>query len=190
MANAVSYSRRDAEDVGTWALAEGVALMIVGLVAIFARYTTVDRLVLALALYLVVKGILEVVAAFRADVREGTRYDLAYGIIAILAGVLVMTREALSISTWAIIVGYFLLEGIARLALGYRTRGEDTGWVWVIGMGVIDLILFVYLLITPTTPLSTIAVLAGINILAAGIVMAVVGWMERTHRIHAGVTPA
>ncbi|HEY3318319.1 MAG TPA: DUF308 domain-containing protein [Coriobacteriia bacterium] len=185
----VSYG--DTATAGTWAIAEGVVLVIVGLVAVFARYSIATALTLAFPLYLVVKGILEVIAAFRTQAEGGALWDLAFGIIAILAGVMLFARPALAgITLVAILAGYFFVEGIARLVIGFLVRAPGSGWLWVMGVGAIDVALGVYMLAAPAATLAVVAVLIGLNILAAGVAMVVIGALERTRHVPTGVTPA
>lgn len=182
--------RGDVRTTSMWAIVDGIVLIVLGLVAVFARYDTRARLIAAIALYLVVKGILEIVAAFRAEGEGGARLDIAFGMVSILAGVLVFLQPVFGgIEIATIIAGYFLVAGIARLALGWMARDEDTGWVWLLAMGAVELLLGIYV-IAVATPLSALAVLVGIDIIATGAVMAIIGALERTRRIRAGVTPA
>lgn len=187
--NVVDYG--NAEQSGTWAIAEGVVLVIVGLIAIFARYSIVTALTLAFPLFLVVKGILEVIAAFRTAGEGGALWELAFGIIAILAGVLLFARPALTgLTLVAILAGYFFVEGIARLTIGFMVRGPGSAWGWVVAIGVLDVILAIVMIAMPAATLVLVGFLIGLNILAAGVGMIVVGYMERTHRVPAGATPA
>lgn len=186
-----SVSYEDVRAGSTWAIAEGVVLVILGLIAMFARYAVLTALVLAFPLYLIVKGLLEVIAAFRTQAAGGSLWDLAFGIIAILAGVLLFAQPVLTgLTVVVILAAYFFVEGIARLAIGLTARTPGSGWGWVLAVGVLDVVLGVVMVAYPAATLNVIAFLIGLNILAAGIAMIAIGAMERTRHVPTGVTPA
>lgn len=190
MADVVRYDR--SQETGGWAIAEGIILVILGIIAISARYwVAATLLTVALPLFLVVAGILEIVAAFRAQGAGGAAWDLVFGIIALLAGVLLFARPSLTgLTTIVIVAGYFFVAGLTRIVVSLAVRGPGTGWGWTLAVGLIDLLLGFYTLTIPATAFVVLAVVIGIDILVAGIAMIVIGAAERSHRMAAGATPA
>jgi uncharacterized membrane protein HdeD (DUF308 family) len=185
----VDYGTTESES--TWAIAEGVVLIILGIIALFARYSIVTALTLAFPLYLVIKGILEIVAGVRAQGEGGAVWDVAFGIIAVLAGVLLFARPALSgLTIVAILAGYFFVVGISRIVVSFVVRSIGGSWGWTLAAGIVEVLLGIYMLTAPAATLAAVAVLIGIDILITGIAMTAIGFMERTHHAPSGVTPA
>lgn len=190
MADVMTQGRTS--ETSTWAIAEGIILIVLGLIALASRaWVTAGLILIALPLYLVVKGVLEMIAAFRAETTGGATWDLAFGIIALFAGILLFARPALSgVTTIVIVAGYFFVAGLARIAVSLIVRGPGTGWGWTLALGVVEVLLGIYTLMVPATAFYVLAIVIGIDILAAGVTMIVVGSMERRHRMTPGATPA
>lgn len=181
---------RDATGSSTWAIVTGTVLVILGLAAILLRMTISTALALAFPLFLTAKGILEAAGAFRARLAGAAMWDLVFGLIAILAGVLVFASPALAgLTLVAILGGYFFIEGVARLVVGFLIRGLGTGWGWVMAAGALDVGLGILMISSPTITLQVIAFLIGLNILAAGIAMIMIGMLIRPRHLPAGVRP-
>lgn len=190
MADRVMYGRDEGES-GTWAIAEGVVLVILGLIALSARYWVATALfTVALPLFLTIAGILLIISAFRAQGAGAAVWDVAFGLIALLAGVALFAQPAITaVSTVAILVAYFFVVGIARIVAAFASRGPGTGWGWTLTVGVIDILLAIYTMTLPVTAMLVFAIVIGIDIFVGGIAMIVVGWQERSHRIEPGATP-
>jgi uncharacterized membrane protein HdeD (DUF308 family) len=190
MSETVTYGR-PASEQGGWAIAEGVVLVILGLIALSARYWVASALLtVALPLFLVIAGILEIIAAFGAQSAGRSAWDVVFGIVALLAGILLFARPALAgLTTVAIIAGYFFVAGVARIVLSLSTREPGSGWGWVLTVGIIDILLGIYTVTLPATAILVFAIVIGIEILVAGIAMIVVGASARSHHA-AGPMPA
>lgn len=187
----MAYMERDTGGSATWSIAEGIVLVILGLIALSARYWVASALfTLALPLFLVVAGILLIISGFSSRA-AGAGWNVAFGIIALFAGILLFARPSLAgLTTAVILAGYFFVVGIVRIVISLATRQPGSGWGWVLTVGIIDLLLGIYTITLPATAALVFAVVIGIEITVAGIAMIVMGAGERSHRMPAGAAPA
>lgn len=106
-------------------LLEGAAGVIAGLVTFFAPGITFAFLLLVVAFWAIVTGVLEIAAAIRMRKHlPGEWFLLLTGILSVLFGLVVLWRPlvgALAITFW--LGAYLVLIGILLLALGFRLRG-------------------------------------------------------------------
>jgi uncharacterized membrane protein HdeD (DUF308 family) len=174
---------------GGWVIAEGVVLLIIGIVAVFSPFATAAAAAILFPFYLVIKGVLEIIAAFRARTAGRAFWDVAFGIVALIAGIALFARPAISGLTLAVLlIAYFVVDGVVRIVVSLAQRGQ--AWGWVLGSGIIDLVLAAYLITQPATvTLFVLGFLLGISIVAAGAALIAAGTAERSH-VPSGVSHA
>jgi uncharacterized membrane protein HdeD (DUF308 family) len=190
MTDSSRYGQTTSSSGSGWAIAEGVVLLIIGIVAVFSPFATAAAAAILFPLYLVVKGILELIAAFRARTAGRAFWDVAFGIVAIIAGILLFARPAISGLTLAVLlIAYFVVDGIVRIVVSLAQRSQ--AWGWVLASGIIDLILAAYLIAQPpTVTLFVLGFLLGISIISAGAVLIAEGSAERSHATGGGMAHA
>ena len=100
----------------------GVLGVLAGIVIMRRPGETLLVLVLALGLWLVLKGILDAIAALRGP-REGRGIVLLVAAVDLAIGVLILALPDLGLGTLALLVGLaFIIRGVMTVALGFAAR--------------------------------------------------------------------
>ena len=167
---------------GTWwtLLLRGIAALLFGLAALFWPSLTLFLLIFFFGFYMLIDGVLAIVAGIRGS-QEGRRWlVLAEGVLGVLMGFAVLfwpgkTAVALLflISAWAIFTG--LLKVI--MALVYRREVENE-WLMALS-GVLSVLLGVLLAVQPGVGLLSLLWLIGIYAFIFGVALIVLGFMAR-----------
>jgi uncharacterized membrane protein HdeD (DUF308 family) len=124
-----------AELIGAWrmrgqrqwwlGILEGIAGIVLGLIAIFIPGLTAVALLFLVAAWAIVTGVLEIVAAIR--LREQITGELwmgLAGLLSVLFGLYLILFPGAGILSLLWLVGFFaILFGISMLLLGWRLRG-------------------------------------------------------------------
>jgi uncharacterized membrane protein HdeD (DUF308 family) len=107
-------------------LLEGIAGIAAGVIALLSPALTVTVLVLVIAAWAFVTGVLEVIAAIRLRKEIRGEWLLAlFGVMSIIFGLLVASVPlvgALVIATW--VGAYAFVSGVILVALGFRLRSR------------------------------------------------------------------
>jgi uncharacterized membrane protein HdeD (DUF308 family) len=129
-----------------WALflAEGIAVAIVGLLAILLPSNAGLPLTYTIGLLFLAAGVVGLIATLRMRRAAGFAWLLVPGILAIMAGILLITpywgygpvrpNSPLSL--------FFAAEGVAAIMFALDHKRERSGrWAWMLASGIVDLIL-------------------------------------------------
>jgi len=123
---ALVASVRLMEGHGRWwpALFEGICGITAGIVAFAWPGVTAVALVYLIAVWAIVTGVLEIVAALQLRRHVAGEWMLALGgVLSVLLGVFLFAFPVAGLVAWAWMVGaYALLFGIVMLTLGFRLR--------------------------------------------------------------------
>ncbi|MBE0476141.1 MAG: DUF308 domain-containing protein [Coriobacteriia bacterium] len=162
-----------------WAIAAGVVLVIVGILAIGAPLVAAATAALVLPIALFVKGASELVSLTRAPSTGAITWRLIVGVLSILAGFLLLFQPVAAIVTLPIVlIAYLLVTGLVKLVVSF-VPGVD-GRVWVGVSGVISIILGILLLTQPfVTTLVLIGIFIGIDVLFVGVALIAAGLQAR-----------
>lgn len=109
---------------GFWGTAIGLLGVVAGLMMIFRPMIGLVTMTMLLAIYFLVDGISEIIAAFRIKPDQGWGWVLFNGIIAVLLGLMIWRQWPVS-GAWAIglLVGiHILLTGWSMIILGTGAR--------------------------------------------------------------------
>jgi uncharacterized membrane protein HdeD (DUF308 family) len=159
---------------GTALLVAGVLSAIAGVIALVYPSITLLALALIAGINLIVLGILGLIDAFAADEEVAGRVLAGVlGILAIIAGLVVMRRPGESLLAVLIVLGIWLVvSGIVdfiRALAGGLHRGLR------MLSAAFDFILGILILSWPELSLATLAVFVGIGFVLHGVVAVVVG---------------
>ena len=163
-AGVAGLSRRSASSWG-WLAASGVIGILVGVVALFFPGLTLLSAAVLLGLGLVVQGVVEIVAGLRGGT-AGRGWLIAFGVLALVAGVLVLfvPGTGLFVLAWGVVL-WFLVAGINDLVAAAGSREHRVGNVVV---GVISLLAAVLLLFSPGTAVGVLALFIALGFLVRG----------------------
>lgn len=148
----------------------GILEILFGIAALALPAATSTLLVVLLGGILMVSGVIEFVGSFSK--RSAGRFF--YGILAMVAGALVIAHPLFNLAFLTLLVSiFFIMAGIAQLA-GYSESGS------AIAGGIINIILGTILLFNlPEASLVAIAILIGINVIFAGFATMSLGFRRK-----------
>jgi len=108
----------------TWLFIRGIAGIIVGLITFFWPAITALALVILIAAWALVTGVMELIYAFRANQDSAIRWMFAIsGILSLILGALMLAQPLLGALVIVWIIGaYAVLAGILLIILGFRLR--------------------------------------------------------------------
>lgn len=161
---------------GGWSIAEGVLLIIVGLIAIGAPFITTAIAGIILPIVLLIKGIALIISSARDRTFGGIVLGVLLGLAAIAAAVWLFFQPAIGIlAVPYILATYFLIAGILQIIAAFAYRGR--GWGWVLFSGLVNLVLAGLIFFGPFGRSLLIAgIYLGVSVLFTGIALLVQGW--------------
>jgi uncharacterized membrane protein HdeD (DUF308 family) len=195
---APGFTRRDDPDNPLRMLGQAAwqALMLIGLAAIAVGVITLvwpGRTLLVLGvlfgIYLLISGVLEIVAAFGDHISAGMRVlNVIVGAVSILLGVFCfrnsLHNSILLLSLW-IGIG-FLMWGIATVVTSASAPAGIPGRGWGVFLGVMTAIGGIIVISWPISSIVTLAVFAGIYLIAIGLVEVIHAFSLRSKVQHMG----
>jgi uncharacterized membrane protein HdeD (DUF308 family) len=152
-------------------LIEGIVLALLGLAAIVAPLIASLAFTIFFGWMFLISGIVGLAMTFWARQMPGFWWSLISAVLAIGAGLILLTRPVQGVLTLTIVIGaFFLAEGVATIMYSLEHRRElSERWSWMLFSGVLD-ILISFLIISglPGSAEWAIGLLVGINLLFGG----------------------
>jgi uncharacterized membrane protein HdeD (DUF308 family) len=152
-------------------LAEGIILVILGLIAIVVPPIATLAFTLIIGWIFLISGVMGLVTTFWARGAPGFWWSLVSAIIAIAAGVvLLLWPISGTVSLTLVLIAFFVVEGIASIMYAIDHRNQLTGrWGWMLVSGIIDLILAGIIFAgLPESAVWALGLLVGINMVFGG----------------------
>jgi uncharacterized membrane protein HdeD (DUF308 family) len=166
----------------TMLLAEGVILMLLGVLAILLpQIATLGATILIGWLFLA-SGVLGLVATFSVKGAPGFWWSLLSAVLAIAAGiVLLVWPMSGALSLTLVMIAFFIIEGVVTIMYALEHRRELSGrWEWMALSGGVDLVLAALLLAGyPATAAWALGLMLGINLLFGGMALLALGLYAR-----------
>jgi uncharacterized membrane protein HdeD (DUF308 family) len=108
----------------TWLYIRGIAGIVVGLITFFWPAITALALVIIIAAWALVTGVMELIFAFKANQDSAIRWMFAIsGILSLILGALMLAQPIIGALVIAVVIGaYAVLAGILLIILGFRLR--------------------------------------------------------------------
>jgi uncharacterized membrane protein HdeD (DUF308 family) len=151
-----------------WYLLFGIALVILGALAVVFSYTSTIFSVMYIGGFLVVTGIIEAVQSFKLRLWSRFFLHAILGILYTVAGVFLLMNPAFNaINLTLLLAIFFVISGIFKIVFGLSSKVPHQGWV--IFNGVMTILLG--LLLWQQWPLSgywAIGLFVGIDMLFTG----------------------
>lgn len=142
----------------------GVLNVVVALIVLIEPHNSLLAIALVLGIYLVIAGILSLLAGLSRSSERGI--VIGFAILAILAGVFVIARPGSAVHGIRIVFGiYLLISGLAHLAMALVQEGDR--WSNII-RGALELLGGIIFLAAPKLGLAAVALLVGIYLLIRG----------------------
>ncbi len=161
-------------------IALGVIELIVGIVAIGSPLVTGVAIAFMIGSIFVLAGIVRMISVLKAGSFGAGLLAFLGGLLALAAGLVMLSRPGagLAFLTWMLVI-YFVVDGIARTALGFRMKGEP-GSGWEIFGGIVSVVLGVLVYVKwPLSGAWAIGTLVGIHLIISGWTVIGIGMAAR-----------
>lgn len=166
-------------------LIEGIALVLLGILAILAPHIASLAATVFFGWILLLSGVIGLITTLRARHAPGFAWSLVSALLGIAAGVILLGWPVQGMfSLTAVLIAFLLIEGVVSIlfALEHR-RGLSGRWGWMLASGVLDIVLGGILLAgLPGTALWALGLLIGINMIFGGWALIGMALASRTSR--------
>jgi uncharacterized membrane protein HdeD (DUF308 family) len=163
-------------------LAEGIILIILGLLAILVPQIATLAVTIFLGWLFLASGVMGLVATYWARQAPGFWWSLLSAVLAIAVGAILVARPfSGELSLTYLLIAFFFIEGIASILYAIEHRRELTnGWIWMLSSGVVTLALGVIILLgLPGTAGWALGLLVGIDMVFGGCALMAVALAAR-----------
>ncbi|WP_437733828.1 HdeD family acid-resistance protein [Sorangium sp. So ce1335] len=161
-------------------LALGVALMVLGFIALLMPAIATLVSAVAIGCLLALSGLLQGIHAIRSRRWAGAGWSLASALVQLVAGVLIVAFPVTGKLTLTLILAaLFFAEGLLWIVRAIQHR-EMPAWGWLLFDGIVTLALGALILWGwPSTAVWAIGLLVGVDLLLGGSSMLLIGIAAR-----------
>ncbi|NHQ75395.1 HdeD family acid-resistance protein [Roseovarius gahaiensis] len=154
----------------TWLWIAGIVSIVMGGAAVLFPFAATLAAELVFGAILVVSGIVELVRAFAMRHNGSLAWNALFGLVAVVAGAILLAWPLQGMVTLTIVLGvFFLLGGAFKLVAGFGLR-PFPGWGWIGFSGALSVLLGVLVLFgLPGTALWAVGLLVGIDLIFLGV---------------------
>jgi uncharacterized membrane protein HdeD (DUF308 family) len=155
-------------------LAEGIVLLILGLLAIVVPQIATIAVAVFIGWILLVSGAVGLLATFRMRSAPGFWWSLISAILGIVAGILLFRSPVSGALSLTVILTVFLIvEGIVSILFAFEHKRELSGrWGAMLFSGLVDLLLAGIIIEgLPGTAAWAIGLLIGVNLVFGGVAL-------------------
>jgi uncharacterized membrane protein HdeD (DUF308 family) len=171
---AITVGELEASTRSWWLIAlVGALSTIAGVVVLIKPGNSLSALAVILGVFLLLDGIIELIAALFAGTRN--RGTLAgSGAITAIIGMLLIRHPIEGVTFVALLAGIWLVTiGLIRIIAAFETAAHRG---WSVTVGAIELIAGAVIVADPNIGFATLALLAGIAFIANGLGTLALGW--------------
>jgi uncharacterized membrane protein HdeD (DUF308 family) len=161
----------------------GVALVIIGVLAVVFPLFTGLSVSILLGAALVAAAFFQVAHAFSAQRWRGFLWETLLAVFYVIAGILLLANPVLGLITLTILLAAnFLVTGLVEVVMGLRVR-EGKGWYWPVISGVVSVVVGVLLWLgLPSTAVWAVGLLFGVGLVSTGLSTFALGRSARQKR--------
>jgi len=106
-----------------WVGIAGLLFIVIGVVLIRHLHLTVALIGLVVGLTWIVQGLTALIGGIAGGVREGRGWWIAFGVISLVAGIVVVAAPVSSLNVLAVLVGiWFIIMGAFEIIAGFMLR--------------------------------------------------------------------
>ena len=106
-----------------WAGIAGLLFIVIGVVLIRHLHLTVAIIGLVIGITWVVQGLTALIGGLAGGPREGRAWWIAFGVISVIAGIVVVSAPVSSVNVLAVLLGiWFVVMGIFEIVAGFMLR--------------------------------------------------------------------
>ena len=163
-------------------LAEGIALLILGVLAILVPPIATLAVTIVLGWLFLISGVMGLATTFMMREAPGFWWALLSGVLAVAVGGLLLAaplRGAFSLTL--VLIAFFVIEGVASIMFALEHKRELSGrWGWMLFSGIVDLVLAAIIIAGfPGTALWALGTLVGVNMIFGGASLVGIGLHAR-----------
>jgi uncharacterized membrane protein HdeD (DUF308 family) len=151
-----------------WILLYGIASAVLGLLAFAWPFSATIAVTIVIGSFFLVAGILAIIAGFAGRGHEVRGYSIAYGILSVIVGLMLVFRPlAGAISLTLLVAIWLAVRGLMEIRWGLKLR---RGRALMLVLGVVNLILAIVILATvPFSALTLPGYVLGFSFLLGGV---------------------
>jgi uncharacterized membrane protein HdeD (DUF308 family) len=106
-----------------WLGVEGLLFIVIGVILIRHLHLTRSVIGLVIGLTWIVQGLVALIGAISGGVREGRAWWIIFGVVSLVAGIVVVSAPASSLDVLAVLLGiWFIVMGIFEIIGGFLLR--------------------------------------------------------------------
>jgi len=165
-----------------WLLAEGLILVVLGVLAIVLPMVAGLAATVILGWLLLVAGIVGLISSISARAAPGFGWALLSAILALAAGVVLLWNPAAGLVTLTLVlIAFFIADGLSNIVLAITHRRQlSARWEWMLMNGILDLVLALIILLgLPGTLAWALGLLLGIDLVMGGAALAAMALAAR-----------
>ena len=173
--NEIAYETEGSGSSSGWWLLFLVGLLsiVVGVIILFKPGDSLNTLAVITGIFLLVNGILELIASFMRSTPDRGLVAL-FGVLSAIVGVLLIRHPIAGVEFVAILIGLWLITvGIIRFATAFY---EYSHRFWHGLAGLLAMLAGIVVIVDTNIGYATLALLIGIGFIANGIGMTALGW--------------
>jgi len=169
MSNAASFPAHAKGRI--WYFLGGVALLIVGFLAIARPGLASIAIAQIIGIFCLVTGGVMLFSAFFGSAKRHRFLDFFSALLRIVVGVLILTNVVKGVLAMTLILAaIFIAEAIFGLVFALKIRGKNSAWIWILLNAVAAFVLGMMLLVKfPDDSAWAIGLLFGINSAFVGV---------------------
>ena len=119
----------------------GIAVIILGVLAIGMPFVTGVAITISIGVILIATGIAQLIFAFQSDSLGSGVLRFAFGVLAILCGLSLVTQPGAGLATITLFLAvWFFVDGLFSVFHAFSWRPQ-AGWVWMLVNGIISAVL-------------------------------------------------
>ncbi len=166
-----------------WFFIEGIALLVLGIVAITRPGIAAEALVTLLGWLLIIIGVLSLFGGLSSQSGPRKNASSVGGFVAIVLGLIFIFMPEPTLALLTILIAlFFLLTGFAEISSSFALRsrgGHSNHWGLAFFNGLIGVVLGILLFTWWPDSLEVIGLLLGLNFLLSGCYLISLGWFFR-----------
>lgn len=162
-----------------WIIAYGVLSSLFGLAALLWPFPATIAATFIIGIGFTVSGVFSLIAGLRGTGAESRGYSILFGILSMIAGIIMVARPLTGAISLTIVVAMWLfIRGVLEIVLGFRMRRRR--WLMLL-LGVVNVLLAVIIIGTvPFSALTLPGFILGISFLFGGVTAILAGLDHRT----------
>jgi uncharacterized membrane protein HdeD (DUF308 family) len=153
----------------TWFMVLGIALVILGVIAIIFPFMTTIAAKIFLGWLFLIGGVIQVFHAFSTQKWGAFFLNLLIGVLYVVAGAYLAFLPLAGILTLTILLAaLFVAEGVLQIIMAFRVR-DHGGWGWLLFSGIVAIAVGVLIWANlPSSAVWAIGLLVGVNMITSG----------------------